>query len=216
MGVSADNGNIAYTCSQNGVTGPVEVDKTWNDGASWTRMANLNQPWDGCGNVIVDALNPAIAIMDGMANQNNVASTHDGGQTWQVSGVPSIGYVGELASVGARTYGLSVGSDRSYTLAVSVDGLVTWRDISGPMARQGLTAFWANPYTGALLAETTPSFLSPVTLWRSSDGGAHWSSDVLPFPVAGALVAKAATGAAPWTLCLDRWRVDLEGSASAG
>jgi hypothetical protein len=211
MGVSAENGNIAYSCSQMGTSlggsAPVETVKTWNAGGSWTRMANLNQPWDGCANIVIDDLNPAIAIMDGMggtATQDNIATTTDGGQSWHARVVPPIGYVEKLASVGGRTYGIFVASDKSATLDVSVDGLVSWQDISGPMAHQGLIVFWANPYTGTLLAETNPPFPGPVTLWRSSDGGAHWSSVALPFSQVGAVIVKAATSSAPWTLCLDQ------------
>jgi hypothetical protein len=169
-------------------------------------MANLNQPWDGCGFIIVDDLNPAIAFMDGMQSvgTDDIATTRDGGQSWHASAVPSIGFVQKLASVGGRTYGLFIASDKSASLDVSVDGLVTWRDITGPMAHQGLTTFWANPFTDALLAETSPTYLGPVTLWRSSDGGAHWTSNALPFSVAGTLVARAPTSASPWTLCLNQ------------
>lgn len=215
LGVSVNNGNMAYSCSQAGAAPgtsapPVETVRTSNAGAAWSRVGNIYQSWDGCGFLVVDDNNPSIVAMDGMGMpdvQDEFATTRDGGHSWRVGPIPAVGYVNALASVGARTYGLFAQA-QSRTLDVSTDGLATWRDITGPMANQGLTAFWANPVTGALLAETASSYLSPVTLWRSSDGGAHWSSHALPYAAPSALVVKAATDSSPWAICLN------DGSAS--
>jgi hypothetical protein len=198
LGVSAEHGNIAYSCSQSGSGGPVETVKTTNAGASWPRVADVNQQWDGCMNISVDALDPQIAVLNGMG----AAVTRDGGQSWRTSANSPLTAVSALATVGSRTYALYKGAS-SDTLGVSVDGLVSWQDITGPMRGQSIIAFWANPTTGALLAETATDFPIVPTLWRSSDGGAHWSSQALPFTSDHAMVAQAATSGAPWTLCAD-------------
>jgi hypothetical protein len=223
LGVSANNGNIAYSCSQNGAppgtsAPPVETVRTSNAGAAWSRVANVYQSWDGCGFLVVDDNNPSIVAMDGMGMpdvSDEFATTRDGGQSWRVGPIPAVGYVGALASVGARTYGMFA-QGQTETLDVSTDGLATWRDITGPMAHQGLTAFWANPVTGALLAETAPSYLSPVTLWSSSDGGAHWSSHALPYAAPSSLVVKAATDASPWAICLNDSSASIACSDDSG
>ena len=208
MGVSANNGNVAYSCDQEGsppgtTAPPVETVKTTNGGASWARVADLNQSWDGCGYITIDANNPNIVVISGMNGQSDFASSRDGGMSWQTHTANALGAIGQLASVGSRTYALFV-QGQTDALAVSVDGLATWRNITGPMAGQGLTTFWANGATGALLAETKASFPGAVTLWQSSDGGASWSSVAPPFASVGGVVARATTsGAAPWTICLD-------------
>lgn len=226
LGVSGNNGNIAYSCSQSGAppgtsAPPVETVKTSNAGATWARVGNVYQSWDGCGFLVVDENNPAIVAMDGMGMpnvQDEFATSRDGGQTWRVGPIPPVGYVSALASVGARTYGLFA-QGQTMTLDVSTDGLGAWRDITGPMANQGLTAFWANPVTGALLVETTPSYLSPVTLWRSSDGGAHWSSHALPYMASGApggFAVRAATDASSWMICLNDSSASIACSEDSG
>lgn len=223
LGVSANNGTIAYSCSQNGAppgtsAPPVETVRTSNAGATWGRMGNVHQPWDGCGFLVVDDNTPSIVAMDGMGMpdvSDEFATTRDAGQTWRVGPIPPVGYVNALASVGARTYGLFA-QGQTRTLDVSTDGLATWRDITGPMANQGLTAFWANPVTGALLAETAPSYLSPVTLWSSGDGGAHWSSHALPYAAPSSLVVKAAVDASPWMICLNDSSASIACSEDGG
>ncbi|HEY7975324.1 MAG TPA: hypothetical protein VID72_08285 [Ktedonobacterales bacterium] len=71
LGVSVNNGNIAYSCSQAGAAPgtsapPVETVRTSNAGAAWSRVGNVYQSWDGCGFLVVDDNNPSIVAMDGM------------------------------------------------------------------------------------------------------------------------------------------------------
>lgn len=197
LGVSTENGADAYSCSQSGPNTPVETVKSTNAGASWFRVADLAQGWDGCMNITVDALNPQIVVMSG---GSGAAYTRDGGQTWHVSSAAPLTGLRALATVGSRAYALFRNTSGD-ALGVSVNGLASWQDITGPLAGQGISAFWANPTTGALLAETMSGYPAAPMLWRSSDGGAHWSSSVVPFTSGDAMVAKAPVGSSPWTLC---------------
>ena len=197
LGFSAENGAVAYSCSQSDPNTPVETVKSTNGGASWFRVADLAQGWDGCMNITVDALNPQIVVMSGGAS---AAVSSNGGQSWRVSSAAPLTGLRSLATVGARAYALYRNTSGD-ALAVSVDGLTSWQTITGPLAGQGISAFWANPTTGALLAETMTGYPAAPTLWRSSDGGAHWSSGAVPFTSGDAMVAKATAGSAPWTLC---------------
>lgn len=197
LGISPEHGSIAYSCSQGGLSTPVETVKSTNAGASWFRVADLTQSWDGCMYITVDALNPQIVVMSG---GNTAATTTNGGQSWRVGSAAPLTALRGLATVGSRTYALYRNTSGD-ALAVSVDGLTSWQNITGPLAGQGISAFWANPTTGALLAETMNGYPAAPTLWQSSDGGGHWSSAAVPFTSGDAMVAKASIGSAPWTLC---------------
>lgn len=210
LGVSSGNGAVAYTCSQQGSApgapiNPVETLRTNNAGVTWSRVADINQPWDGCMSVIVDDLNPQIALLGGGVVS---AYTVDGGQTWHVSATSSNAYIKKLASVGSRTYAVQGGAQGD-TLLLSQDGLASWRDITGPMRGQAISGFWANPVTGALLTVTAPAnyAASALTLWLSSDGGATWNHRTAPFDSGGMgdipLTVRAPGGSSSWQMCLN-------------
>lgn len=195
LGVSMGNGNVAYSCSQ--TSGAVETVKTTNAGQTWSRVADINQPWDGCMNVTVDSLNPRIALL------NESAYTLDGGWTWHVGATSSTWYARTLATVGSRTYALRT-SGQNDALSVSLDGLASWQDITGPMRGQSIVGFWANPITGALLAETmTVTFPAVPTLWLSSDDGVHWSHVAVPYSGADTIVVQTPKNSPLWTFCMN-------------
>lgn len=205
LDVSADNGAVAYSCSQGAPSVALETVVTRDAGTTWSRVADVNQPWDGCMVLKVDDLNPRIVVLTGGAGGAS-AVTLNGGQSWRVGSNPITSSLWSLATFGSRSYGLSSngGSGGSaIRLYVSVDGLTSWRDVSPPMGNQTIPALWVNPITGSLLVESQVGFSGVTTLWRSSDDGSTWSQTSLMVGGVSAVVASPLRSSSTWVICAD-------------
>lgn len=149
-----------------------------------------------------------------------------------------------LTTLNGRTYALrhvpTIQGSFIQNLSVSVDHLHTWQPIDPTFVtpNHGVTNFWLNP-DGELLAEvttvtyvstprTTPSPIVPVpstrpishlALWRSIDGGAHWTAfpaptlSTLDWSTSRFLVGQPAAGQ-PWQICAPYQNPDDNSSAS--
>jgi photosystem II stability/assembly factor-like uncharacterized protein len=115
----------------------------------------------------------------------------DGGRSWAVH-TPCLpvrpycrpldfGYLGQIAAVSAGT-GFIVG-DRS-SLLVTTDGGTHWRvvrPVIGDTSGGTSGVIFVNPRDGFVLGDDLQNNERP-TIWRTFDGGAHWSR---VFPGAG-------------------------------
>lgn len=111
LDVSTDNGATAYSCSQSSPSQAIQTIVTHDAGVTWSRVASVNQPWDGCMSLAADALNPRIAVM---TNGNGAyALTLNGGQSWRSGTSAILSSVARLATVGSRTYALVYGGSSS-------------------------------------------------------------------------------------------------------
>lgn len=205
LDVSADNGAVAYSCSQGAPSVALETVVTRDAGATWSRVADVNQAWGGCMGLAADALNPRIVVLTGGAGGAS-AVTLNGGQSWRVGSSPITSTLWSLATFGSHTYTLSSNGGAggsAIRLYRSADGLVSWRDVSPPMGSQTIPAFWVNPITGSLLVESQAGFGGPMTLWRSSDDGSTWTQNILALGDISAVVASPLRGSSTWVICVD-------------
>ncbi|HEY7093940.1 MAG TPA: hypothetical protein VH393_12210 [Ktedonobacterales bacterium] len=120
----------------------------------------------------------------------------DGGATWRA--LPNVDgmRVIQLATHAGLTYALRVagppaGTGHS-TLSVSDDALQSWRAVDADIQRDPhhvpsipfIRGFWLRAEDGLLVAQS--DYLENrggsivTTLWRSADGGTHWSRQPLP------------------------------------
>lgn len=206
LDVSTNNGATAYSCSQSMPAQAIQAVVTHDAGATWSQVASVNQPWDGCMTLTADALNPRIVVMNG--GGGGYALTLNGGQSWRYGTNATLSSIASLATVGSRTYMLSYNGGAggsSPRLFDSTDGFASWHDISPPMGSQAIHVFWANPASGGLLVETQQDYTGTITLWRSSDGGASWTRNNLSLgDYVSALVASPLRGSSTWMICADK------------
>lgn len=184
--------------------------------------------------VQVDALDANLVLAQVRAQNNQTFAdltwyevTENGGATW--TRLDSTVSINDTATLNGKTYALRwQWTDQNHAtenLAVSNDHLRAWRTVDDTFVGAGgvVTNFWLNP-NGELLAEVAnlntsspssaatptatamPNHLpdSQVTLWRSSDGGAHWTAFPMPQHASGfvtdVVVAQPVTGH-PWYVC---------------
>ncbi len=201
----------------------------------WTTLTQISMPSLDLSDcmVQVDAYdgNRALIQVSGqnMNTLNGVTPfeyTDDGGATWTQlnESIP----ISDPATVHGATYALlwpplGAASGTSH-LSVSTDNWQHWTPVDQALvgAHQGVSNFWINP-SGELLAEVTTeapsatptttsdplgnpySGTTSLTLWRSSDGGAHWQQFSTPrIPSAASaqgFVVQQPSAGQPWQLC---------------
>jgi Putative zinc-finger len=153
------------------------------------------------------------------------ALTEDGGATWTRLDDDSIFY--GLATLDGKTYALRQQmidpEHATQSLSVSTDHLHTWQPIDQSLVGPGqaVANFWLGA-DGELLAEVATATVAPTpaatassansqyqhmsaSLWRSSDGGAHWAAFPAPtLSSSGAVpsfVVEQPTAGQPWHIC---------------
>lgn len=202
--VAASDGRRAYSCGASAGAARPQVIVTHDGGASWTRVADIPGQWDGCQSLTVDALNPAIVVAccGSSASGFVQAISLDGGASWRLDAEPRGAVIFQLATRGSRTYAMFGDTDGSgnMTLATSDDHLQTWHAIDTGLTTSNYRAFWLNPASGALLLESWPGG-GAFQLWRSDDGGGHWSQMAVPEAGVGEFTAQQPSGAMPWHIC---------------
>lgn len=169
---------------------------------SWAHTRLEPGRFDGCSDATVDAMNPTTALLYAGPNPMGTgALTEDGGASWQASTIPNAAIL-SLATSEDSTYAIldsDSGNSASFSLAVSQDGMRTWQPISVPYGSSGsdVLGFWG-PVAGSMLAETGVN--GTFNLWRSSDGGAHWTAVPLPQEAVSWIEAAPGTRSGSWQI----------------
>lgn len=217
---------LAYACAPL-PSGAVQVWVTRDAGATWRTAGDfaVGERVDTCS-VVVDMTTPTTLIVMTFhdAHDNCMACgdgdyhrflSRDGGQSWApFAGIDDL--VTALATEGGATYALfrphaADLAPLQTELAVSDDGLRTWRHIDGALHAQAtqesgggptlgryVTSFWLDAPTGRLLVETNTQMIRTTDFAESADGGATWR--MIQTPAADAYVVAPSLGA-PWRIC---------------
>ena len=202
------NGQNAWLCVQPSATS-LEIWATRDTSVTWSDMGTLPRVTSEQGQsceLVADASNASAlaAIVSwgsgeaGTLRSATLIST-DGGAHWsRVSGDMQLL---AMASQAATTYAVlhdttSPLSSQPISLVASTDGLHTWRSISPSGLADGdsIFAFWLRPSSTEIIAASTED-----TLWRSTDGGAHWTHINSPHMQVSEAIWQAA--ASRWVMC---------------
>jgi len=139
-----------------------------------TRLAVSGSAWRLASASFGDADHGTLQFYSSGPAPTTTFLTSDGGKTWQLA-------------IRAPRNGLLVLDDRR--LWTSADNGATWTPRLMQAPAELRLARLASAVPGALYALAgpvdivgAPSTLSPLTLLRSTDGGAHWSVVALPRP----------------------------------
>ena len=113
-----------------------------------------------------------------------------------------------LATYQQTTYALFGSAPRdasvqTVSFVMSRDDLRTWTPVPGLAEESGITAFWLNPSTGALLILTTTHVMYQETFLTSVNGGESWSTvPAPPFPFfLDDIVVQQPYTNQPWHIC---------------
>jgi hypothetical protein len=213
----------------------ISVNQIWvthDRGAHWSHLTDPpGTPANQCF-LQVDVLDPGIVvawgrsiplystppvgtppILGAQGGGGFAAITLDGGHTWeQRTGDAAPGGTYELATANGTTYAVRCcPSDPASAerLTVSHDAMRSWSPIDAAIvaAGQGVSDFFYRPDTGELLADAFDVNTLDRHLWRSADGGSHWSR--LPSPATGFFdfyVAQQPASGQPWRLCAETFK----------
>ncbi len=181
---AAANAAVCVIPAQSGPAIP-QVWITQDAGTTWTPSGALTgaTPVQSCA-IQTDDFDPTIMLLSAGKTATSDGYTLvsvDGGATWQPYATDAS--ILEFATTNGTTYATrqaQSGADQHEHLAVSIDHFQTWQNIDDDIiaANQQLHAFWINPATGDLLAETydiAPANPPRPHLWKSGDRGAHWT-----------------------------------------
>lgn len=223
LAVAPSDGSTAYAC---GGPSPASLLATtplaWvthNGGATWTKLTL--PPALGWCSPVVDEVNPRDVLMGVSRNPSpgNPPDTYyrstDGGATWRRITSLDGSLVYQFASHNGTAYALRVEKPLDFNAAAhlqaSGDNMSTWHTIEGNTSSTGLQVrqFWLNPNNGELLATNVPASVPSApsngisaAIWRSSDGGAHWSSLQVPREALTTVLAQPPQPNHTWGLCL--------------
>jgi hypothetical protein len=219
--------NSAYACTPDTKASGVHVWLTHDGGAHWSPTTDIatSVPATRC-DLVADQIDPAIVIAEiyGPSPANctpcypgpafSVVSV-DGGTTWAPENGP-FDTVFEMATRQGITYALFRPHVEDLapimtTLVMSSDHLRTWSALPTPPVStpppdpggEGIVRFWLNPFSGALLAQTSDEIEYQDAFWTSSGPGQPWrgiSAPPYPFDNDNIIVQQPYT-AAPWVFC---------------
>lgn len=247
--VAPNDGESAYACNviSDDSGGTLTFYRTSDRALHWTALTQVQVKESPvsikCG-IDIDAqdanrvlMQIAVFRMDNNKRLTWYELSEDGGTTW--TRLDASWRLGSLATVNGKTYALRQIDGTPQDLSVSVDHLHSWQSVSqallGP--NKMINHYWLSP-SGELLAEVitvaniaTPpaaATASPLqglpiyhfALWRSADGGAHWS--VFPTPTLSTystfgtleFVVGQPVAGQPWHMCIPFPPQD--GAATAG
>ncbi len=221
--VAPGDGSTAYSCavgdgSQSTV--PLLIWRTRDTGASWQRVADVpsRAQANACQMLVdpSDALH-VVAVLwylpNGAGGGPDISTyqtfvSTDGGASWTaVSTPPQISQITQIASYQGTTYALRsvLGAHGVDTeLDASADGMQSWHSLTSTLTEGGVqfvNGFWLNRATGTLLAQTGYQDVSQ-TLWRSDDGGQHWTRLTgAPSASNATFLAQAGGSGSAWRVC---------------
>ena len=209
--ISPVDGRDAWLCVRTRANSP-EIWATRDAGETWIDMGALPPVTSEQGKVCVlvadesdpRALAAAVSLQSetGAPRYATLVST-DGGAHW--SRIPGDMRLLEMGSQGAITY--AVPSDDSAPpskdIVASTDGLRTWHTVrpAALAADDALFVFWLRPSSTEIVAMSLHD-----TLWRSTDGGAHWARLSTP-PLQTVRLIAWLPARAQWMFC--GWPEDL-------
>jgi hypothetical protein len=222
--VAPGDGTTAYACAPGDDSHTSALPQVWrtrDTGASWQRQADVpsHEQANECQMLVdpSDALHVVAALYylpngagggpDIRTFQNFVSS--DGGATWTVlPAQPQVSQISQFASYQGTTYAVRSVLDTEQTavatdLYASADGMQTWQSLTASLTGQTdyVKGFWLNQATGTLLVQTAYQDQSQ-TLWRSDDGGQHWTSlTSAPSAAIVAYMAQARGNGQAWRVC---------------
>jgi hypothetical protein len=221
LAVAPSDGRTAYACAQPNADPPAAPLRGWvthDGGASWSTLA-LPAVAGWCS-LVVDEVDPRNLLLgiaqDPPAGGSTIPDRYyrsaDGGATWRhIPGLDG-SVVYQFAAHGSAIYALRVTNPLSDTatadLQASADGMATWRAVDGGLrsGQSGVGQFWLNPYNGALLATNVPpssvTTTSSTVVWRSSDGGAHWSNLKAPAYGFTSVIVRPPQPNRVWGICV--------------
>lgn len=231
FGFAASDGDMIYACTVDRSTNPPQLHLwlTQDRSAHWTHLADLTVHAGSRECLLtVDDLQPTTAVVNVNWSADSLVkafesanyATLDGGASWRQLSGPHPFTVGQLATRAGVTYammGVDTPSGEQNLLATTRDQFRTWQalpqtqsfGLSGSPTKSTFflgvgfvsPTFWLDPATGSLLVAGDAG----AGLWRSDDGGAHWttlSAPVnLPLP-ATQLVVQTPRPGQPWHFCV--------------
>jgi hypothetical protein len=225
LAVAPSDGRTAYACAQPNADPPAAPLRGWmthDGGGSWSTLA-LPAVAGWCS-LVVDEVNPRDVLL-GFSHTPPAGGTTlpdlyyrstDGGANWQH--IPSLdgSVIYQFATHGSAIYALRVTNPLSDTataeLQASADGMATWHAVDGGLrsGQSGVGQFWLNPYNGVLLATNVPpsasgagvTTTSSTVVWRSSDGGAHWSDLKAPAYGFTSVIVRPPQLNHAWDICV--------------
>ncbi|HEY1387479.1 MAG TPA: hypothetical protein VGF38_02955 [Ktedonobacterales bacterium] len=221
LAVAPSDGRTAYACAQPNADPPAAPLRGWvthDGGATWSTLP-LPQVAGWCS-LVVDEVNPRDVLLGFSHNPPAGGTTlpdlyyrsTDGGANWQDMPTLDGSVVYQFAARGSAIYALRVTNPLSDTataeLQASGDGMATWRAVDGSLhsGQSGVGQFWLNPYNGELLATNVPSSTVTTTsstmVWRSSDGGAHWSDLKAPAYGLTSVIVRPPQPNHAWDICV--------------
>lgn len=208
--ISPVDGRDAWLCAPL-AAGGFAIWSTGDAGANWRRVGTLalSMPEPPMCTLVADQMDPrtlGAVLMYGSGEAGTLHSVSalsgDGGASWHA--VPGDTQLAEVATTGGTTYaivrnitgGTAGAGGGPPGIAISADGLRTWRDArpSGLAANDSFFQFWLNPATREMLAASGAN-----TLWRSGDGGASWTR--LHTPDMQVTLGVWLAAARQWRLC---------------
>lgn len=189
----------AYVVSNPSRNGTIPVWFTENGGASWAqRQIPCGIALSFTMSVTLSAA-PDGTLMAVCADQptagwqtKSAARSTDGGLTWAVhpacppphltcrGDALDLGYLGQIAAVTARTTYLVGGRS---SLLVTRDGGIHWRPVRPVIGDSGNGIFQVTFFSrrdGIVLGDDASNNELP-TIWRTTDGGRHWSRVTVSF-----------------------------------
>lgn len=220
LGFAPSDGDVVYACNVDARASSQQLHLwvTRDRSAHWTHLTDLTVHAGSNRCILtVDEWRPDIAVvaidwapMGASPGLSSFASyvTLDGGASWRQLSGPNPYAVRELATIATFTYAIiavDAPGGEPDELASSSDGLRTWQPL--PQTQSfgldgGSSGFWLDPKNGALLVEA--SLPTGAGLWRSDDGGMHWtalSTPVSPSDLSLAqVVVQSQAGA--WHICI--------------
>ena len=230
LAVARNSAGVAYLCSipRTGAdTGHARVWVTHDGAAHWTPLTQIpaNVTVYSCAVTVDDADTERVVVSVSTVENHAIGAqgpplpndaltfaSADGGASWQQLAGDERFLIAQLATYQGVTYALRTteypvqstgGTIRQLThdLAISVDGLHTWKHIDAGTLAPGraIMSFRVIPTTGEVLAVTrddAATASTPAQLWSTRDRGLHWQR--LPAPAAAIFVIQAsAAGGAP-------------------
>jgi len=211
--VAPSDGHTAYWCSVTQVqpTFNAQMWVTHDDAHHWSKAAPLpgvQQLTDalsrqGVCKITIDGGDANVLYVEyGFHSGADLISSVDGGRTWIQPG--QSGFTDETTTLDDVAYRHAYDS-----VTTSHDHGATWQPLTIPTApNEQLNLLGVDPTNTHILIEGRYSLPQYLRLWRSDDGGAHWSATPLaqtPFQLPGQFIVRLLADQREWEVCFDAY-----------